>query len=55
MLFYFNSFNYFPAIMKCSFVIYLSLNLILKSSFVEDEEQKLSLSINSVNGFDTFI
>lgn len=40
MLFYFNSCSYFPAIVKCNFIIYLNLNLVFKSSFVEDEEQE---------------
>lgn len=40
MLFYFSSFSYFPAIVKYNFIIYLNLNLIFKSSYVEDEEQE---------------
>lgn len=52
MLFYFNSFGYFPAVMKCSFIIYLSLNVIFKSSFVENEEQETFTHHKLINGFD---
>lgn len=51
MLFYL---NYFFAIVKCNFIIYLHLNLIFKSSVVEDEEQETFI-INWINGFDAFI